>query len=101
MKDLQKLNKGSSIHIDKKDITNGKSLLTVTNDGPGMTVEQLHQTLFGLGFSTKSANDRLVGQFGQGLNSSVAFFGGECTVFSRLGKNFQFVTRENQLTLFC
>lgn len=60
--------------------------MIISNDGPGLDIDGLHENLFGLGFSTKSKKDRQIGQFGQGLNTAVAFFGGECTVFSRVSQ---------------
>lgn len=61
--------------------------MIVSNDGPGLDIDQLHENLFGLGFSTKTKKDNQTGQFGQGLNTSIAFFGGECTVFSRVSQD--------------
>ena len=86
VKDLAKNGEAETIHIDKEDINperGGKHLLYISNDGPGLSEEKIHHNLFGLGYSTKKHGDFLVGQFGQGINAAVSFFGGECTIFSQ------------------
>lgn len=74
------------MHIDNITLHEGSRLI-ISNDGPGLNINELHENLFGLGFSTKSRKDKQIGQFGQGLNTSIAFFGGECTVFSRVSQD--------------
>ena len=83
-KDLQQSGNAQTISINQLSIP---SRLVISNDGPGLDEDGMHENLLGLGFSTKKQNSVNIGQFGQGMNAAIAFFGGECTVFSRVSKN--------------
>ena len=83
-KDLQRSGLAQKISINQLSLP---SRLIISNDGPGLDENGMHENLLGLGFSTKKQNLVNIGQFGQGMNAAIAFFGGECTVFSRVSKN--------------